>query len=521
LNRPPIWLSLCSLLITAVVLVPDWPPLGVPSEWTWPRHAFPASSHEAVDRLVGPVFAFAVLALTWWTGLRMIRKGSRRRTRWLVPMLCACSLASMPGIRSAAPSPHRDVKGHWIIYDRFASGYFSEAAFYVDSARELLSGYEARMAKGDVLHEGTHPPGLYLLNYCALQLTSEAPGLATLMATMRGTEVEGLFRSLEASAGQGPRLTDSQLNALTLVVVLTQLVLALAPWMVYGLLVLISNRTAAWHAACITVTVPALQVFFPKSDVLFATTGSLLLWVGMASFLLPSRMRRLSCSVLTAIVLFGCLLLSLAHLPAVMVLLVATCLLALQGHGERFRTVAASAAVSLLTFGMLCTGWQLLTDCNLFSVWRMNLRNHAGFYDQFPRTVWRWWLINPFELAMATGVGVFLLAGTSCWRAMAAIWTEARSGRREWSAASCLTAAIGLTVVALWASGRNSGEAARLWCFLTPWLAVCAVTPPYQAGATQLAATESLVHRNWSVLLVCQFIGAVLVIARVNGFLQL
>ena len=72
--------------------------------------------------------------------------------------------------------------------------------------------------------------------------------------------------------------------------------------------------------------------------------------------------------------------------------------------------------------------------------------------------------------------------------------------------------ACGLTWTLLWLSGKNMGEAARLWCFLTPWCAIIA------AQAVDSDAVNS--QKTWLVLLIAQLIIATITVGRVSGFLE-
>src|SRR5207253_327112 len=86
--------------------------------------------------------------------------------------------------------------------------------------------------------------------------------------------------------------------------------------------------------------------------------------------------------------------------------------------------------------------------------------NHAGFYSHFPRTHWKWLLVNPVELTVAAGVPLTVLAIWSIvgqWRR-----ADVRQTGHIWA----WLVALGL----LWLSGKNMGEAARLWIFLMPFL---------------------------------------------------
>lgn len=508
------WISLGGLLGTAVLVGVPHIPLGAPGEWQWPRHALPDSLPQCLDRLIGPVFACGILLLTSLAGHRLLTRARPGRQLLLAGLLLICSLVGSAAIRTAAPAPFRDLRELWVLYDPSSSGYFFEAAFHVSSASELLSGYEARMEQGDVLHEGTHPPGLYLLSHGALRLTEASPTLAALVRSTVSDASERGFRELETAASMAPRLNDSQLAALAMLVNLTRLLQCLTPVFVFGLSLLLVSPIQAWRAGCLTITIPALQVFFPKSDVAFGATSALFLWLSIAGLFSPGRARQLITSAIAAVTLFAGLLLSLAHLPALMVYLLCAALLLTLPERRPRRDVLLCLAAFSATLMVCIVCWSLLTDCPILRIWQWNLSNHAGFYDQYPRTAWKWLLVNPVELVIATGAPLGVLAAISGARCLRQAVQAVRSGGADAAPLIVAGSAMVLTVMALWVSGRNSGEAARLWCFLMPWLAVLA------AAESEFGEPDSGAL-SWKWLLGCQALCTVLVVGRVSGFLQL
>ncbi|MEJ7593632.1 MAG: hypothetical protein WKF77_19000 [Planctomycetaceae bacterium] len=56
------------------------------------------------------------------------------------------------------------------------------------------------------------------------------------------------------------------------------------------------------------------------------------------------------------------------------------------------------------------------------------------------------------------------------------------------------------------------GEAARLWCFLTPWYAVIA--------AQAVDADSINTGKTWLLLLTAQLVTATITVGRVSGFLE-
>ena len=198
---------------------------------------------------------------------------------------------------------------------------------------------------------------------------------------------------------------------------------------------------------------------------------------------------------------------------------IADCLLAesLDPFKTRAKQLAGCVAAALGMFAVL-TGWAYwIASLNLPAVWLQNLRNHAGFYEQYARTYSSWLLVNPIELALAIGTPVFLFA-VSTW--LSGTKGSLRSGRslasyRLW----CL-----VTLLVLWLSGKNSGEAARLWIFLMPWLLwVCAreaeITAKIVNGPGQtLPEYTGNPARGWLVLLLLQAVVCTATVSRVDAF---
>ena len=75
--------------------------------------------------------------------------------------------------------------------------------------------------------------------------------------------------------------------------------------------------------------------------------------------------------------------------------------------------------------------------------------------------------------------------------------------------------ACGLTWAILWISGKNSGEAARLWIFLIPWgIWLGAVGLPQPTAVPPTGKISSELWGLWGL----QLLGCVLVVTRVVGF---
>lgn len=517
---------LATIAITAGVLLIPAVPLGVPGEWTWSRHALPETLGEFLDRFVIPCGVAALLILfARWIDRRIDQIG-RCALSVSIVVLAAGFFCWLWAARQAAPSPHRELRPLWILYDRFATGYFHEACFETHSQQELLAGYESRVAAGDVLHEGTHPPGLFLISWWAIQATRSSALVQRLGELGQSDVSTNLFRTLEGSAAMNRPLTPEELAALGLLALLSSGLTAVTVIPVFLLTWHVSDRRTAWRAACLCVTLPALAVFAPRSDVVYAFSASLLLTLILLAFDARSAVVSVWLAALAGVVGFLCLAVSLAHLP---VIVAGGVYAARRGWwGQLSARRLATAGVIMVCAVLLCVAaTALAADCNLLTVWRWNLRNHAAFYSTSPRTWWLWLMVNPIELAFAAGLPLAAVALAQLLR-VARQSTNLLAPRPHGTPAQrdVLTIALAGTWCLLWLSGKNMGEAARLWCFLTPWCAVLAAIGlsgrhDMSAAATGEPQSPSDHANIWVMLLSSQFLVGTLTTGLMNGYLQL
>ncbi len=513
--------------------------LGVVGEWQWSRHEFAEPLWIAVGQflpaLFGMVFLYYVAAVgssrLFQHNARCVGDFERQRTgpptQVTFIFLCGLIVASwcwMKTCERSAPAFHRNLKSMWVLYDPSSSGYFYEAAFKIDSTSEFLATYHDRMLEGDVLHVGTHPPGLFLLNQFALDVMDAFPGLARPLSwiMIRG-DIE-IFREIEADAGLARRLTDNELSALFLTSELTTLAAALTVIPLFYTIRCAFNAVIAWRTACLWATFPCLVVFLPKSDVLFTFTSMSAVCLGIHAYSPTASLgRRFVQAIGSGLVLWLGLMLSLAHLPVV-ALLGSVCLIrivrqAMRKNGARSTIPASIASLLMMQITILATivcatyGFSELTHCNMLDVWQQNLTNHAGFYDQSPRTYSQWLMINPVELGFSIGLPAALICVVGLF--MAIFTCRNGSSAPHETLGVDLSFAVVLTIGALWISGRNSGEAARLWCFLTPWLLVLAAHVFRSERNSDGLANSATI---WKTLLFVQIIVCALTSARVSGF---
>ncbi|MEP3478880.1 MAG: hypothetical protein ABJZ55_06510 [Fuerstiella sp.] len=520
-----------AIAITLVVVALPYVTLGVISakpdgtsfvEWAWARHATFSDIADFLDRTFWPFFAAGCLVLVARFGLQRIQYAPRKSTALAFVLLLIAAAHWMVAIQQSAASPHKELKPLWVLYDPAASGYFYEAAFDIHDTKEFLSTYEARMAEGDVLHVGTHPPGMFLLAKACIETCRCYPTVQSLADALTFDSTIEAFQYIEQNARLNRSLTSSEIAGLKLLslLTLTMSVLTLLP------LCMIAKRmfvpSTAWIVCCLWPTIPAISVFYPKSDVIFPSLSLLLILLAMIGA--ESAKKAAIIGVVAGAVLMLSSCLSLAILPtvaAIGIFLICQTLKAPRRNGVPAATLTASVTV---TCALLVVAIQAAFDCNLINVFQHNLTNHSGFYQQFQRTYWKWLLVNPMELAFAVGLPVMALAVAS----FPALFSRRRQdpvdkdqhatlNRVEHSddTVRSLSIALIVTILLLWLSGKNNGEAARLWCFMTPWLLLLAGNC-LQRIATSHTPTQVSTQFKW--LLVTQLLLSLITVARVNGF---
>lgn len=493
--------ALCGGIIQVLLVWLPVVPLGVPGEWVWWR--IPYAGGNAALLLLGSLIATPIAA----GYLVLCRLGDPgpgaesawRRGLWLLALVLA-GFAWLWVVQEAGPRDYdRLGRAPVVLFYPGFSGYFTEAR-RAEDLPAYLAAYESLMARGDVLHLGTHPPGLIVGQRLLLDLFEANPGLTRLTLALRpesvraATEVIVASQSVGGSGGRaGGPPTAAEQAELWAAAVLVQFAAAAAVVPLYYLAARSTSAAAGWRTACLWPLVPAVAVFQPKADALLPLIGlsTLALWHRPGP---PGPFR----AAVAGTAFWLGMTVSLAMLP---VAALAGLLAAQHAFGEapsvRRNMVAAtfrSAAAAAGAFLALTLLVWLAFDLNLFAVWSWNYRNHATFYAQYDRTYWRWLLVNPLELALGVGLPMAIAAGASL-------------RLRPAGTPSAALAVLGV-IALLWLSGKNSGEAARLWLFLMPWLLWAAA--PIWTGQSG--------RSRWSIVLLLQTVVGFATAVRVSGF---
>jgi hypothetical protein len=495
-------------------------PLGVPNEWVWDRIQFDegALQETAWGWGIAGLATVGYLLICLFADRRVLEANRWEMAAWLTVLVVAG--ATWHGIvQECPPEPHRLNKVGWVIWFHGFQGYYEEANGRASEEPDYLAKYADRMKEGDVLHFGTHPPGFILLHKSIIAVVRRFPKLQAWLLEYQPDSVrEGLQIIAENSARTTKPLTDVDRAALWLSGLLAALAAMSTVVPLFCLLRRTCGRETAWRVVCLWPLVPALAVFHPVSDLWLPFYGTLFLAVwGRAWSHRSWLVGLLAGGVMSVAMRFSLAMLPVAFLAATWSLADFLFAESTDPFKTRAKQLAACVFAALGSFAALTGLAYLLVSLDLPAVWLQNLRNHAGFYDKYPRDYSSWLLVNPVELALATGTPIFLFA-LSSW--LTSTKGSLRSGRslasfRLW----CL-----VTLVVLWLSGKNSGEAARLWIFLMPWLLWVSgreaeITAKIVNGPGQtLPEYTGSPARGWLMLMVLQAIVCTATVSRVDGF---
>ncbi len=433
-------------------------PLGVRGEWEWPRLVAAGPNLHDLGLAVVVVAGYAGFTAA---GMRSLgrRAGPIREAGWLAGLVGGAVVVQYAAL-VGAPEGYGPEKVPIVLWERGSSGYYTVAARQARDPLAFWAAYPGWVRRQDVLHIGTHPPGLILATAAALRTMRARPGLAKAIAGNLPPRVEQGFRELGNRFGPIPQADRA---ALALIGGLTLLACAATVAPLYYLARSSLPPPAAWASAALWPLAASALLFLPAADVAFP-------FLAAAALACAARGRAIAAGGMLAIGMGF----TLAFLPVG--LAVALVLATAPGASTR-RRLARIAATGAGFLALTLAGWAV-SGADPFVIWRWNLANHARFYATYPRSHAAWALVAPLDLAAGLGLPA------ACW--VVAGFASRKAPRGAWAALAVL--------VLLDLSGRNRGEVARLWLPFMPLLlpAAGAGFARLGAGPGSLAATVGL-----------------------------
>ena len=461
------------VVLLATIVASKRIPLGIPGEWLWGR---PRSTPELgwLAAAASAILGYACLAALGFRALSRLKSMSLvLETFWLMLLLLG-SISIQTLIPMGAADEYDLTKWAYVNYFGASTGYYQVAKKQaLADPWKFLAEYPVWIQSQDSLHIGTHPPGLIALECLLIRTMEHNPDLTDLLLRVMPWSTAQGFRQLEKMDRRAiPRADRAALYAASLITLLA-CAGTVVPLYLLGRSVLPAR--AAWVAASLWPLAPAAILFQPDADAAypFLSTSALALaaWAAGNRGIAPSVMLAILCGIVLA---FGTFF-TLAFLPVG--LIVALVIVFAPGVSNA-RKAGLIVAISLGFVSLISLGW-VLTGANPLVVWTWNLRNHARFYVEYPRTYRAWLAVNPIELCVALG----LPAVVWCGRGLAG----ARSVPR--SAWATLAVLVLLNLI-----GRNMGEVARLWMLFLPPLLTAAGAGFYRlkGGPWSLGITAGL-----------------------------
>ena len=436
-------------------------PLGVPDEWTWPRFEFDWATVN-IFALASAGLASLFLILYGMLGTRKQTTSSRIDKLWLCGLLIL-GLGWVNAVSAIMPPEGGLSRSAFVLFYPRTTGYYWQAKYEVEDLNDFLRNYkESIQDQSDpenYLHIGTHPPGLTAGYRLMLNLCDASPGLVNLLESTQPESVRDALKFIANANRTGDqKLSSSDLAALWLAVILSQFIAVATIIPLYYLCRKSSPPETSKLIVVAWLLVPAVLVFLPKSDAVFPCLTCCIQLSWCNALQKDSKLW----GAITAVILIAAATLSLAFFTIGLILLFQLI------HSWTFHKRGLSPTLSGLIVGLLFLGVLYVTlGVNLPAIWLQNFRNHAVFYDHNTRTYFDWLFVNLLEAGGAVGGPL----------AMMALFGMAQLLRRFRNPAAFIPFSGLLVWGILWLSGKNMGEAARLWILLLPYafLAICPI----------------------------------------------
>lgn len=448
----------------AVALRSSRMPLGVPGEWEWIRVKTVTPWFGVLFASAAVVVYTAIVAL----GMRAMRGGpSRGREACWVIVLFVGGFAAQVILPSGAPDEYDLTRWAYVPFVSGSTGYYTVGRREIRDPWRFLADYPAWIAQQDSLHIGTHPPGLFLVEYGLVRLMEERPGMTRVVLDYAPGPVREGLRYL----GKTENFPVPDRAALAVSSALTCLACAATVIPLFLLARATLSAAGAWASAALWAFVPSANLYQPVADTAFPFLSTTALMLAVHAGRRGSWGGLLLAAGAGLVLALGTQL-TLAFFPVGLIVGIVLAATSSSTMSRRAALIAATGA-GFLAFTL---GFWVLTRANPFVIWWWNQKNHARFYVEFPRTYWAWVLVNPIEFAIGIGIpsAVWIVVGLSGSFAgklgKTSLSTAAATPPGTWAAG--VSWATLLVLILLNFSGKNLSETPRLWLPMMPALLV-------------------------------------------------
>lgn len=442
-----------------------WIPRGVHGEWTWTS---------PIQGLSVTEWSYAALTLAGYLTYLLICLKLLQQKKLVVPVVASLLPAAglvQVGLQLSAPYGYGMAKWTICSYVPACSGYFTVARAEAGDLGGFLARYPGWIKSQDVLHIGTHPPGLIVEAAGWINFWQQRP-------TMARTVVAGLPGELREAARNVVGKEGISATDLASVVSISATHWAFCTLTVWALFLLVRrlgyDPFTAFAVAAFWPVLPSVVMFQPASDIAFAPLATLAVALACPAGgekRAAIGVRTLICGLLLAAGMFFSLVFLAVGL-IVALLIVMDC-----NSGWRFK-ITSILSVGL-GFVLGTVFWAVMSHTDPILIWDANQVNHARFYVEFPRSYGKWLLADLAETGFGMGVPVF----------MAVVCMIIGQGTKKSWKTQAQPALITFGVLAFLAiSGRSLSEVARLWVPFYPPLLTALAGPIAKYQSTPLTA---------------------------------
>jgi len=356
----------------------------------------------------------------------------------------------------------------------------------VHSVRDYLGNYHQIMPRLPY-HAATHPPGITLF-FLAIRRACAALTPASAVSSAVVAKVQ--FYADKLGVGFPPEDAVAAIASALLLALAGSA--SLIP--IYFFARQLATPQAALCAACLAASIPSLLLLPVSSDQLVLLLSAVTVWLAYAAWRSGGPLLSLLSGLCFALGLF--VTLGFATVGVWLALWGVIGVLRAAERGETARRFASRAAIALCGFAAFYLALFLTTGYRAWAVAYAGLFAHRQATTvEFPRTYWKWVLMNPVEMAVFAGLALVIAA---LWAAPAVRNIESRPLRLfllSWL----------IVLVVLDVSGTVRAEVGRIWLFLMWPLALAAGerlsrAPRYAAALALLALMQlgqALVMRGY------------------------
>ena len=439
-DRPVRRLVLVAGLATVafgVALALGWEP-GIPGEWVWRGNALPVRLLPALLAGIALVLLSGIACLPpKWDRMRPAARAASLAALVVVVFLLQCAMLNALGAPWVAPGA--------IIASPPATTYFS-VSLDVHRPADWIASYPELMPQLPH-HAPTHPPGFVLLfllvrRLCASLISQPTPGMAAAAEMYADAFGIGLTPS-DAAAAMVGALVVALLGALGLVPL-------------YFLARHLSGPRAAICASFMAASMPGLLLLGASPDLIIMALAITALCLGYSAW----RSGSLICAFLAGLAVAAGLFFSLAFalVGAWALLWMALGVLGSKDRPAALRRLLGGGVFVLSGFVLFYAALYFIWEYRPIAVVQQAFLAHRDVTTvAFPRTYWKWVLMNPIECALFVGLPVCL----------AAIWSRAGLSHHPYSGRLKQSLLSWLIILALLdLSGAVRGEVGRIWLFL-------------------------------------------------------